>query len=230
MTTHAMGTQQDGRPGSGQARERGPGLRVLLFTVTALVAGATGVAGTLVYQRITAPDTSAVEAQAVEIAQDLRRDLTAGFTSPGHTFGGQFTEGTLVTQVEAHGGALLSAGTAQGQPGGKGHTANVTLGLVPPGAETVAADAYPVRCYRYTFGVGAYSVKQSAMTCPASRTDGRPGSLAAQMGALSRGSPPACTRAPTGRWQPQDMHTPRRAPWISSRASGWSSPGTPKVG
>lgn len=168
MTTHMVETQQDRQPGSGPARERGARLQALLL-----------VAGTLLYQRITAPDTSAVDAQAAELAEDLRGDLTSGFYSPGSTYGGQFTEGTLVAQAEAHGGALLSTGTAQDQRGGDVHTVEVMLGLIPPGAETVAADAYPVRCYRYTFGFGEHSVEQSAMTCPASRTDGRPGSLAA---------------------------------------------------
>ncbi|MFI6334384.1 hypothetical protein [Streptomyces sp. NPDC050535] len=189
MTTHVAEAQRDPRSGAGPARERGlgrgPVVRALLFAATALVAGATGVACTLLYQRFTAPDTSAVDAQAAELAQDLREDLTAGFYSGGKTYGGQFTEGTIVAQVQEHGGALLSAGTAKGgSPGASVHTAQVVLGLVPPGAETVDPAAYPVRCYRYTFGLGAYSVKRSAMTCPASRTDGRPGSLAAELGVL----------------------------------------------
>ncbi|WP_328915225.1 MULTISPECIES: hypothetical protein [unclassified Streptomyces] len=150
MTTPAVEAQPSRRSRSGQVRKRGAGRRVLLFTLTALVAGATGVAGALLCQRINAPDTSAVDAQAAELAQDLRRDLTVGFTSPGHTFGGQFTEGTLVDQAQAHGGVLLSAGPAQRQTGGAVHTATVMLGLVPPATETVSADAYPVRCYRYT--------------------------------------------------------------------------------
>ncbi|MFE7751287.1 hypothetical protein [Streptomyces sp. NPDC057428] len=184
MTTQAAGARQDRRSLSGQARGRSVGLQVLLVTVTALVAGTAGVAGTLLYQERTAPDTSAVDAQAAGLTQDLRDDLHAGFWSPGHTFGGQFTEGTIVAQVEAHGGALLSAGTGQGRSGGQVHTAEVMLGLLPPGTETVAPDAYPVRCYRYTFGFGAHSVTRSTMACPASRTDGEPGSLAAQMGEL----------------------------------------------
>ncbi|MBO0916891.1 hypothetical protein [Streptomyces laculatispora] len=57
-------------------------------------------------------------------------------------------------------------------------------GLLPPGTEAVTADAYPVRCYRYSFSFGAHSVKQSTMACPASRTDSKPGSLTAQLGAL----------------------------------------------
>ncbi|WP_438303229.1 hypothetical protein ACSHXN_14750 [Streptomyces sp. HUAS TT11] len=191
MTTHATEPRHDRRPDSGQARGRGTGSRVLLVSVTALVACATGVAGTLLLQRTTAPDTSAVDAQAAGLAEDLRKELNAGFYSGGGTYGGQFTEGTLVARVETHGGALLSAGTAQDGPGGTVHTAEVMLGLVPPGTGTVAANAYPVRCYRYTFGVGTYSVKQSATPCPATRTDGRPGSLAAQMGVL-------LTRHPTG--------------------------------
>ncbi|MFI5628861.1 hypothetical protein ACIA8E_05660 [Streptomyces sp. NPDC051664] len=209
MTTHAVEAREDRRSGSGQ-RGHSAGLRVLLFTVTALVAGAAGVAGTLLYQRITAPDTSAVDAQAAELAQDLRRDLNAGFWSPEHTFGGQFTEGTLVAQVEAHGGALLSVGTGQGQSGGHVHTAKVMLGLLPPGTETVAADAYPVRCYRYSFSFGAHSVKQSTMTCPASRSDSKPGSLAAQMGEL-------LARQPTGAYVYRQIategyaHTPQGA-------------------
>ncbi|MEE1666380.1 hypothetical protein RCR19_12720 [Streptomyces sp. WAC07094] len=191
MTTHATERRHYQRPGSGPTRGRGIASRVLLLSVTALVACATGVAGTLLFQRTTAPDTSAVDAQAAGLAEDLRGDLNGGFYSGGGTYGGQFTEGTLVARVETHGGALLSAGAAQGGPGGTVHTAEVMLGLFPPSSGTVAANAYPVRCYRYTFGVGTYSVKQSVTSCPATRTDGRPGSLAAQMGAL-------LTRQPTG--------------------------------
>ncbi|WP_159041888.1 hypothetical protein [Streptomyces aureus] len=210
MTAPVAEDRQDRRTGSGQRRERGAGSRVLLFAVTALVAGATGVAGTLLTQRTTAPDTSAVDAQAAGIAEDLRGDLNAGFYSGGRPYGGQFTEGTLVAQVETHGGVLLSTDTERNQAAGKVHTAEVMLGLVPPGTETVAADAYPVRCYRYTFGIGTHSVKQSAMACPASRTDGKPGSLAAQMGVL-------LARQPTGAFAYRQLatagypHTPQGA-------------------
>ncbi|MFI8075638.1 hypothetical protein ACIF85_43895 [Streptomyces sp. NPDC086033] len=153
----------------------------LLVTVTALVAAAAGVGGTLLHQRITAPDTVAVDAQAAALAQDLRQDLTAGFHSAGGgTYGGQFTEGTVVAQVEEHGGALLRIAA----DGALGHTAEVMLGLVPPTGTTVSARAYPVRCYRFTFARGAFSVKHTDMTCPNARADGRPGSLAAQLGGL----------------------------------------------
>jgi hypothetical protein len=155
-------------------------LRGLLLTGTALVAGAAGVGGTLLYQRLTGPDTAAVDAQAAALAQDLRQDLNAGFYSAGGgTYGGQFTEGTLVAQTEEHGGALLSVRSA-----GLTHTAEVMLGLVPPSGTTVDADAYPVRCYRLTFALGAHSVQRTTFTCPAGQADGRPGSLAAQMGGL----------------------------------------------
>lgn len=210
MTTQAVGAGQDRRTGSGQARVRGAGWRILLFTVTALVAGAVGVAGTLLYRRTSARDTSAVDAQAAEIAEALRGDLNAGFYSGGGTYGGQFTEGTLVDHVEAHGGALLSATTVQGRRVGDPHTATVMLGLVPPGTEGVDAHAYPVRCYRYTFGIGASSVKQSTIGCPALRSNRRPGSLAAEMGAL-------LVRQPTGPFMYRRMgtggypHTPQGA-------------------
>ncbi|MEU9173675.1 hypothetical protein AB0D34_38915 [Streptomyces sp. NPDC048420] len=154
-------------------------LRGLSYAVTALVAGAVGAGGTLGYQRVTAPDTSAVDAQAAAIAQDLRQDLNVGFHSGGGTYGGQFTEGTLVAQVEAHGGALLSVRSA-----GPTHTAEVMLGLVPPSGTTVDADAYPVRCYRIAFARGAYSVQRTTIACPATRPDGQPGSVAAQLGGL----------------------------------------------
>lgn len=158
----------------------------LLFTATALVAAAAGVGGTLLHQRITAPDTSAVDAQAAALAQDLRQDLTAGFYSAGGgTYGGQFTEGTIVAQVEEHGGALLSIDA----DGALGHTAEVMLGLVPPTGTTVSARAYPVRCYRFTFARGSFSVKHTEMTCPNAQADGRPGSLAAEMGGLRARQP-----------------------------------------
>ncbi len=192
MTTHAVDAQQDRSASpSGPTGRRGAGRRILLLMVTALVAGAAGVAGTLLQQRLTAPDTSAVDAQAAELAQDLRHDLNVGFWSPGSTYGGQFTEGTLVSHAEAHGGVLLSAGTEQEKSGGTVHTAQVMLGLLPPGKETVDADAYPVRCYRYAFAFGAHSVRQSTMDCPTARTDNKTGSLVAQMGAL-------LARQPTG--------------------------------
>ncbi|MER7837590.1 hypothetical protein ABTY98_17185 [Streptomyces sp. NPDC096040] len=194
MTTYAVGDEQRQRPGSEQPRRRGALVRVAPFVVTALVAGATGVAGTVMYQRIAAPDTAAVDAQAASLAKDLRQDLTAGFYSQGRAFGGQFTQGTLVTQTEAHGGVLLSADTVPGRLGGGSHTMTVMLGLVPPDAQTVAASAYPVRCYRYTFGIGAYTVKQSGTACPAERTDGKPGSLVAQMGALLAAQPTGAYR------------------------------------
>ncbi|GEB59803.1 hypothetical protein [Streptomyces gardneri] len=190
MTTPITEDRQAGSSDSDRKRRRG-GLRPLLFAATALTAVAAGVAGTLLYQRFTAPDTSAVDAQAAEIAEALRGELTTSRSSGGATYGGQFTEGTLVAQVQAHGGVLLSADTDRNRAPDKTHTAEVMLGLVPPSEGAVAAAAYPVRCYRYTFGVGAYSVKQSDMTCPAGRTDRRPGSLAAQMGVL-------LTRQPTG--------------------------------
>ncbi|MEU0024929.1 hypothetical protein [Streptomyces sp. NPDC006335] len=155
--------------------------RGLLYGAIALVAGAAGVGGTLLQQRLTAPDTTAVDAQAAALAQDLRQDLNAGFHSAGGgTYGGPFTEGTLVAQTEEHGGALLSVRSA-----GLTHTAEVMLGLVPPGGTTaVDADAYPVRCYRIAFARGSYSVQRTTIACPATRPDGQPGSLAAQLGGL----------------------------------------------
>ncbi|MFJ9577854.1 hypothetical protein ACIRQF_15920 [Streptomyces sp. NPDC101191] len=211
MTTPVAGARPDQRSGAGQERRRGAGVRILPFAVTALVAGATGVAGTLLHQRTTAPDTSAVDAQAAGIAEDLRGDLHAGFYSGGRTYGGQFTAGTLVAHVEAHGGVLLSVGTERSRAAGVVHTAEVMLGLVPPaGTETVAADAYPVRCYRYTFATGTHSVKQSGTACPTARTDGRPGSLAAQMGVLLAQRPTgtsAYRQTPTSGY----AHTPEGA-------------------
>ncbi|MEY2245281.1 hypothetical protein AB8A21_20575 [Streptomyces sp. BF23-18] len=200
MTVHAAAVQQDRQPASGPRRERGTMVRVLVHAVIALASCAMGVAGTIVYQRATAADTSAVDAQAAEFAEDLRGDLNAGFYSGGRAYGGQFTEGTLVAQAEARGGVLLSLGRAQGQPDPNLHTATVMLGLVPPAGGTVAADAYPVRCYRFTFALGPHSVDRSAMTCPASRTDGEPGSLTAQMGAL-------LARRPTGPYAYRPMTT-----------------------
>ncbi|MFE4698522.1 hypothetical protein ACFRIC_15755 [Streptomyces sp. NPDC056738] len=185
-------------------------VRVLIRVATVLVASAAGVVGVLLFQRSAGADTTAVDAQAAALADDLRGDLNAGFYSGGHAYGGQFTEGTIVAQVEAHGGALLSIGHARDRSDPHVHTAQVMLGLLPPGHGSVAADAYPVRCYRYTFGLGSYSVDRSAMTCPASRTDGRPGSPVAEMGAL-------LARQPTGPYAYRPLttegypHTPQGA-------------------
>ncbi|MFD5630496.1 hypothetical protein [Streptomyces sp. NPDC127072] len=221
MTTHVTEADRDPRPGAGRARDRerdgergrgrGAAVRALLFVTTALVAGGAGVGGTLLQQRLTAPDTSAVDAQAAELSEDLRTDLTAGFHSGGKTYGGQFTGGTIAAQVLEHGGALLSADTVPGgSPGASVHTVKVMLGLVPPAAKTVDPAAYPVRCYRYTFGLGAYTVKRSAMDCPDSRTDDSAGSLAAELGVL-------LARLPTGSQAYRAVaadgyaHTPRGA-------------------
>jgi hypothetical protein len=212
MTTQALEAQQDRQPDTARARRHGSRnvLLILAFVVTALVGGASGVAATLRYQRATAPDTSAVDAEAARFAKALRADLNAGFYSGGQSYGGQFTEGTLVAQVEAHGGVLLSAGTERNRNVRDNHTVEVMLGLTPPAADTVAEDAYPVRCYHYTFGIGSSSVKQSRTSCPASRTDGKPGSLTAQMGVL-------LTQQPTGRFAYRQMttagyaHTPQGA-------------------
>ncbi|MEU3693665.1 hypothetical protein [Streptomyces narbonensis] len=210
MTTPVAGPDHDQQSGPAPERRRGTGPRALLFAATALAACAAGVAGTVLYQRSTAPDTSAVDARAAEIAEALRGELATGFYSGRGSYGGQFTEGTLVAQVQAHGGVVLSADTDRNRTPDKTHTAEVMLGLMPPSEGTVSAAAYPVRCYRYTFGIGTYSVKQSGMTCPASRTDGKPGSLAAQMGML-------LTQQPTGMrpYRPRSTqgyaHTPKGA-------------------
>ncbi|MEV1025634.1 hypothetical protein [Streptomyces sp. NPDC050264] len=190
MTTQVVRAQQERPAGPGQALGRGTGLRIVLLVLGALTVWAAGVASTLLYQRATTPDTSAVDAQAASLAENLRADLNVGFYSGGRTYGGQFTQGTLVAQVETHGGALLSLDTGQRRSASTVHTAEVMLGLVPPSVGTVAVNAYPVRCYHYTFGFGEHSVKYSAMPCPDARTDGKPGSLTAQLGAL-------LTRQPT---------------------------------
>ncbi|MEU1477926.1 hypothetical protein [Streptomyces sp. NPDC005760] len=196
------------------------GVRGLLSAVVVLVAAAAGAGGTLLCQRLTPPDTSAVDAQAAAIAQDLRQDLDAGFHSGGGTYGGQFTEGTLVAQVEAHGGALLSVRSA-----GLTHTAEVMLGLVPPaGTATVDADAYPVRCYRVAFARGASSVQRTTITCPATRSDAGPAASPPSWAGCSRDSP--TPRATTARCRPAATTTPPRAPRSSWRAGGWSPPGT----
>lgn len=184
-------------------RKRAVG-RGLLYVAIALVAGAAGVGGTLLRQRLTEPDTTAVDAQAAALAQDLRQDLNAGFHSAGGgTYGGPFTEGTLVAQTEKHGGVLLGVRSA-----GLTHTAEVMLGLVPPTGATVDADAYPVRCYRIAFALGPGSVRRTAVTCPAGRTDGAPGSLAAQMGGLLARQPANPYRAMSAAGY---AHTPRGA-------------------
>lgn len=66
MTVHAVGVQQDRQPGSGPGRLRGTMVRVPVRTVIAVASSVIGVAGSIVYQRVTAADTSAVDAQAAE--------------------------------------------------------------------------------------------------------------------------------------------------------------------
>ncbi|WP_225804502.1 hypothetical protein [Streptomyces sp. NK15101] len=225
MTTRVAEDRQDHRPGADRDGRRGAGPRALLFAATALAAGAAGVAGALLHRWATAPDTSAVDARAAAFAEHLRGDLNAGFHSGGQPHGGKFTEGTLVARAGSHGGVPLSA---RHRPAGGTHTAEVMLGLVPPDGETVAADAYPVRCYRYTFGRGPHSVEQSDMPCPTSRTDGRPGSLTAQMGALlAQGptGPSAHRRTATAGY----AHTPRGALKFL-KEKGLIAPGTKVAG
>ncbi|WP_426364934.1 hypothetical protein [Streptomyces sp. E-08] len=193
-----MGTPQRKRGGQGPRPGRRAS-RALLLAATAITAGALGAAGTLLQQWITAPDTSAVDAQAAEIAEDLRGSLNAGFHSGGQTYGGQFTEGTIAAHIESHGGVLLSSDTDGNRGPADTNSVEAMLGLTPPNDEGVAAGTYPVRCYRYSFGTGTYSVKHAGIPCPTTRTDGRPGSLVAQMGALLTQSPsgPASRRSLT---------------------------------
>ncbi|MHA6760203.1 hypothetical protein [Streptacidiphilus sp. PAMC 29251] len=94
---------------------------------------------------------------ADEISADLRQDLATGFYSPGDTFGGPFTEGTLVNQAEQRGGVLLSLSAAGGQ-----NQAELMLGLDQPGPGD-----QDVNCYRVSFGVGSWSVAWEHAACPA---------------------------------------------------------------
>ncbi|XIE79345.1 hypothetical protein AB6O49_17590 [Streptomyces sp. SBR177] len=178
--------------------------------LTALVAAAAGVGGTLLYQRLDAPDTSGVDAQAGALAESLRGDLNAGFHSGGQPYGGQFTQGTLALQAEAHGGVLLSARTERSREKGPVHTLDVMLGLVPPSGDEVVKGGYPVRCYRYTFAFGPHSVTRADLPCPNARTDGKPGSPVAELGALlsHRASGPFARRPLSTQGHP---HTPQGA-------------------
>ncbi|MFC1419099.1 DUF6234 family protein [Streptacidiphilus cavernicola] len=92
------------------------------------------------------------------IADDLNGDLNAGFLSPGRTYGGPFTEGTVVDQVEVHGGVVLSM-KSDGTTGGGlvQTTVSVMLGAGSPGVPS---------CYRYSFTITHGSAQSQPMSCP----------------------------------------------------------------
>ncbi len=103
------------------------------------------------------PESAASQATALE--NDLTSDLSSGFLSPGHAYGGQFTEGTVVQQTEDHGGVLLSLVPAKGSDGSVWNSAEVMLGLDSPAA------APAVSCYDYRFTF-AGTPEQQSTPCP----------------------------------------------------------------
>lgn len=97
--------------------------------------------------------------QAAGLESDLTTDLSSGFLSPGQTYGGLFTEGTVVQQTEARGGVLLSLVPVKEADGTVWNSAEVMLGL-----DSTAATASPV-CYDYRFG-SAPAPEQQSTPCP----------------------------------------------------------------
>jgi hypothetical protein len=173
------------------------GIGWLLVAAIAFVALIVGAVGTLGYESIrSAADANTTNRQAASLDQGLQAQLNVESFSGGQIVGSLHTEGDFVDLAEHMGGILLSfTNGATREPGAQGHTADVMLGLSPGVGTTIPAGSYPIRCYRYTFGNASWSVQQSSIPCPARRTDGQPGSVQAQMGALLaiqpvlRGSP-----------------------------------------
>lgn len=110
--------------------------------------------------------------EATVIAKGIQAQLTTVVFSQGNFVGHANTEADLVNLVRGGGGILLSFTDGPANEPGGGHTADVML---LPYAGLAAS------CYRYTFGnAAAWSVQESGVPCPARRTDGQPGSVAAQ--------------------------------------------------
>jgi hypothetical protein len=163
-------------PRSGRPRRAG----WLLVAGIAIVSLAAGIAGTLGYQHLRwLTGASSTNAQAARLDSGLSRQLSTMVFSEGNFVGHANTEGDLVNLVEGYGGIVLSFAEDRQD----NVVADVMLGLMPAGGGVQAA-GYPVRCYSYSFGVLVSSIHHSDLPCPASRTDGQPGSVAAQMGWL----------------------------------------------
>ena len=92
---------------------------------------------------------------AAAITADLNGDLNSGFLSPGQTYGGPFTQGTVVDQVEAHGGVVLSMRSTTPTRGLTQTTFNVMLGVGSAPA-----------CYTYSFTLAHDSTQHQPSPCP----------------------------------------------------------------
>ncbi|QMU69555.1 hypothetical protein [Streptacidiphilus sp. P02-A3a] len=102
-----------------------------------------------------APSSANPAADALE--SDLAGDLNSGFYAPGDTYGGFFTEGTVVQQAEEHGGVLLSLTPATAAD--PWNSAQVMFGLDPgTGAASPA-------CYDYRFTISGAPRRQGT-PCP----------------------------------------------------------------
>ncbi|TDT98228.1 hypothetical protein EDD99_6447 [Streptomyces sp. 846.5] len=99
---------------------------------------------------------------AAAITADLNGDLNGGFLSPGHTYGGPFTQGTVVDQVEAHAGVVLSMGSTPTASGLTQTTVAVMLDPAPP--PDIPA------CYSYTFTITHGSAHDQPIPCPGTAT------------------------------------------------------------
>ncbi|SEK67972.1 hypothetical protein [Streptacidiphilus jiangxiensis] len=98
-------------------------------------------------------ESAAAAESAQAVVQLVRGDLVAGFYAPGGSYGGVFTQGTLVQQVEQHGGVLLTMAADPARA-----TNRATLLLDVDGTPT---------CYALSFGLGAASVRAIEQACPA---------------------------------------------------------------
>lgn len=96
------------------------------------------------------------------LTADIDADLNSGFLSPGHAYGGPFTQGTLVGQVEAHGAVMLSMHSTDPADGLSVNTFDVLLGVTD-------ADTTP-QCYRFSFTVTNGSAVAGSVPCPGGTT------------------------------------------------------------
>ena len=138
------------------------------------------------------PVTGSTNAQADLLGKALDDDLTTGFLSPGHAFGGRFSAGTLVGQTQEYGGVVISLQDASSASGDNVMTVMLGLGPVTANYDAVNSAVYSVTCYQYSFGLYPRTVGSAqSVACPARRADGEPGSPIAEYGALLARQPAA---------------------------------------
>ncbi|MEY9870705.1 hypothetical protein ABH931_000159 [Streptacidiphilus sp. MAP12-33] len=121
--------------------------------VGALVVTGALVAGVGVWASGGGGGPAVADQQAQAVVKAVQGDLNTGFYAPGSIYGGLFSQGTLVEQVERHGGVLVSMASDR--------TRTVNQGVVLMDVQGKAA------CYALSFGLGAWTVRVTWQRCPA---------------------------------------------------------------